>query len=135
MRARVLCQRGVGGSLPHICEKKGMVVPHKEGQREEKGKDARAYCRSRSRAGESAAAARTVRLESAVERSLSLVTLHSTIPKMATHRDAKFPSTPYIDPAPAPKNVPHVDELGTTSAPLKSASFFIGEHCKDYNGA
>lgn len=34
-----------------------------------------------------------------------------------------------------PAGVPKVDELGTTSAPLKSASFFIGEYCKPYNGA
>lgn len=52
---------------------------------------------------------------------------------MATHRDANFPSTPYVDPSPAPSSVPHVDEVGTTSAPLKSASFFLGEYCKKYN--
>jgi hypothetical protein len=51
---------------------------------------------------------------------------------MCTHR---FPDTPYIDPAPFPKNIPQVDELGVSSAPLKSASFFIGAHCKPYNGA
>ncbi|CEQ39085.1 SPOSA6832_00561, partial [Sporobolomyces salmonicolor] len=33
-----------------------------------------------------------------------------------------------------PAGVPQVDELGVTSAPLKSASFFIGEFCKPYNG-
>lgn len=33
-----------------------------------------------------------------------------------------------------PSSVPHVDELGVTSAPLKSASFFLGEYCKPYNG-
>ena len=33
----------------------------------------------------------------------------------------------------APK--PHVDEIGVTSAPLKSASFFFGSYCKEYNGA
>ncbi|GAC75642.1 hypothetical protein PANT_16d00079 [Moesziomyces antarcticus T-34] len=52
---------------------------------------------------------------------------------MATHRDAKFPGKPYIDPAPMPASQPHIDELGVTSAPLKSASFFIGSHCKDVN--
>jgi hypothetical protein len=30
---------------------------------------------------------------------------------------------------------PHVDELGATSAPLKSAAFFLGSYCKEYNGA
>lgn len=33
-----------------------------------------------------------------------------------------------------PASVPEVPELGVTSAPLKSASFFIGEHCKAFNG-
>ncbi|TFL05827.1 hypothetical protein BDV98DRAFT_500090 [Pterulicium gracile] len=28
---------------------------------------------------------------------------------------------------------PHFPELGVTSGPLKSAAFFIGAHCKDYN--
>merc|ERR1712225_146758 len=53
--------------------------------------------------------------------------------KMATHREVKFPDIPYIDNAPMPKGVPKVDELGATSAPLKTASFFIGAYCKDYN--
>ncbi|CAK5263145.1 unnamed protein product [Mycena citricolor] len=35
--------------------------------------------------------------------------------------------------AAAPQAVPHVPEIGTTSAPLKSAAFFIGAHCKEYN--
>ncbi len=30
--------------------------------------------------------------------------------------------------------VPDVDELGVTSAPLKSAAFFLGKYCKEYNG-
>jgi hypothetical protein len=56
---------------------------------------------------------------------------------------------PYIEPASMPKGhksqqcgdfgshfagVPSVKELGVTSAPLKSAAFFIGAFCKDYNG-
>ncbi|KAL7421897.1 ndufa8, NADH-ubiquinone oxidoreductase complex I 19kd subunit [Cryptotrichosporon argae] len=52
---------------------------------------------------------------------------------MASHRDAVFPDKPYTDPNPLPSAVPHVDEVGTTSAPLKSASFFIGAHCKEVN--
>lgn len=52
---------------------------------------------------------------------------------MATHRAATFPAKPYIEPAPMPAGQPHIDELGVTSAPLKSASFFIGNHCKDVN--
>jgi NADH dehydrogenase (ubiquinone) 1 alpha subcomplex subunit 8 len=33
-----------------------------------------------------------------------------------------------------PKEIPHVDELGVSSAPLKSASFYIGSFCKPYSG-
>ncbi|KAG7529408.1 hypothetical protein FFLO_05680 [Filobasidium floriforme] len=52
---------------------------------------------------------------------------------MASHRTANFEDRPYIDPNPLPSSVPHVDELGVTSAPLKSASFAIGQYCKDVN--
>nr|ODO04167.1 hypothetical protein L204_00522 [Cryptococcus depauperatus CBS 7855] len=52
---------------------------------------------------------------------------------MATHRAAVLHDKDYVDPSPLPSNVPHVDELGVTSAPLKSASFFIGQHCKETN--
>ncbi|KAL0255465.1 hypothetical protein I308_100269 [Cryptococcus tetragattii IND107] len=52
---------------------------------------------------------------------------------MATHRPAVLHDKQYSDPNPLPSNVPHVDELGVTSAPLKSASFFIGQHCKEVN--
>lgn len=50
-------------------------------------------------------------------------------------REAIYRDQDYIDPNPLPSSVPPVDELGATSAPLKSASFFIGQHCKDVNGA
>ncbi|KAL1411416.1 ndufa8, NADH-ubiquinone oxidoreductase complex I 19kd subunit [Vanrija albida] len=52
---------------------------------------------------------------------------------MASHRGAVFNDKPYSDPNPLPTSVPHVDELGVTSAPLKSASFFIGDYCKEVN--
>lgn len=52
---------------------------------------------------------------------------------MATHREARFPSKPYFEPNPLPADIPHVEEVGTTSAPLKSASFFLGDFCKKYN--
>ena len=42
---------------------------------------------------------------------------------------------PYAEPTPLPDDVPKVQELGVTSAPLKSAAFFIGAYCKDYNGS
>ena len=46
-----------------------------------------------------------------------------------------YKDAPYVEVNPLPSTVPPVDELGTTSAPLKSASFFIGQHCKEVNGA
>lgn len=38
-----------------------------------------------------------------------------------------------IDTTPLPDSVPPVKEIGATSAPLLSASFFIGARCRDYN--
>ncbi|ORY74362.1 NADH-ubiquinone oxidoreductase subunit [Protomyces lactucae-debilis] len=38
-----------------------------------------------------------------------------------------------IDPTPMPNSIPHVDEVGASSAPLKSVSFFIGAKCGAYN--
>ena len=32
-----------------------------------------------------------------------------------------------------PSNIPSVPEIGASSAPLMSASFFIGARCKAYN--
>ncbi|WFD17812.1 ndufa8, NADH-ubiquinone oxidoreductase complex I 19kd subunit [Malassezia caprae] len=52
---------------------------------------------------------------------------------MATHREAKNPTFSYVEPLPWPKDVPKVDEVGTTSAPLKSIAFFFGQFCKVYN--
>lgn len=53
---------------------------------------------------------------------------------MSTFRDSASGSQPYKDPTPLPDSVPRVQELGATSAPLKSAAFFIGAYCKEYNG-
>ena len=50
-------------------------------------------------------------------------------------REATYNDQSYTDPNPLPSSVPAIDELGVTSAPLKSASFFIGQHCKEVNGA
>ncbi|KAG4304697.1 hypothetical protein PORY_001750 [Pneumocystis oryctolagi] len=38
-----------------------------------------------------------------------------------------------IDTTPLPKEIPAVDEVGATSAPLKAASYFIGARCKPFN--
>lgn len=53
---------------------------------------------------------------------------------MASHRDAQFTGKTWVEPNPLPSDIPKVDELGATSAPLKSASFAIGEYCKEVNG-
>ncbi|KAG2215955.1 hypothetical protein INT45_004089 [Circinella minor] len=52
---------------------------------------------------------------------------------MATHLSSGFTKTEFVDNTPLPENIPKVDEVGATSAPLKSASFFIGQYCKAYN--
>ncbi|KAJ2438066.1 ndufa8, NADH-ubiquinone oxidoreductase complex I 19kd subunit [Coemansia sp. RSA 2424] len=44
-----------------------------------------------------------------------------------------FKGEDWIDPTPPPAHLAHVDEVGSTGAPLKSASFFIGAQCKEYN--
>ena len=51
---------------------------------------------------------------------------------MSTHREAQFNQEVLIDPTPLPSSIPHVDEVGATSAPLKSASFTIGGRCREY---
>lgn len=38
-----------------------------------------------------------------------------------------------MDTTPLPDSIPKVQEIGASSAPLLSASFFIGARCKDYN--
>ncbi|ODV91145.1 hypothetical protein CANCADRAFT_117615 [Tortispora caseinolytica NRRL Y-17796] len=37
-----------------------------------------------------------------------------------------------VEPAPMPPHIPEVPEIGASSAPLMSASFFIGARCKPY---
>lgn len=38
-----------------------------------------------------------------------------------------------IDTAPMPDHIPKVKEIGSSSAPLLSASFYIGARCQPYN--
>lgn len=38
-----------------------------------------------------------------------------------------------VEKTPMPKDIPDVEEVGATSAPLLSASYFIGDRCKPYN--
>ena len=53
---------------------------------------------------------------------------------MSTFHPGESSSHPYREPAPLPDTIPKVNELGATSAPLKSAAFFIGAYCKEFNG-
>lgn len=46
---------------------------------------------------------------------------------------SRFNQTYLIDPTPMPSHIPPVKEIGASSAPLMSASFFIGARCRDYN--
>ncbi|POW20509.1 hypothetical protein PSHT_03455 [Puccinia striiformis] len=54
---------------------------------------------------------------------------------MTTYRPPHYGGTakPFVDPTPMPNEIPKVDELGVSSAPLKSASFYIGTFCKPYS--
>jgi hypothetical protein len=45
----------------------------------------------------------------------------------------RFNQKALIDTTPLPDDIPKVKELGASSAPLLSASYFIGARCKDYN--
>lgn len=38
-----------------------------------------------------------------------------------------------MDTTPLPESIPAVTEIGASSAPLLSASFFIGARCRPYN--
>ena len=45
----------------------------------------------------------------------------------------RFSQHVLIDTTPMPEHIPKVPEIGASSAPLMSASFFIGARCKAYN--
>ncbi|KAF2811850.1 NADH-ubiquinone oxidoreductase-like protein 20.8 kDa subunit [Mytilinidion resinicola] len=48
-------------------------------------------------------------------------------------RQPRFNSHVLIDTTPLPDDIPKVKEIGASSAPLLSASYFIGARCKPYN--
>ncbi|KAJ3740830.1 Ndufa8, NADH-ubiquinone oxidoreductase complex I 19kd subunit [Lentinula detonsa] len=52
---------------------------------------------------------------------------------MSSYQPGSVQTRPYVDPTPLPDDIPKVQELGATSGPLKSAAFFIGAYCKEYN--
>jgi hypothetical protein len=45
----------------------------------------------------------------------------------------RFNQKVLIDPTPMPDHIPKVEEIGASSAPLMSASYFIGARCRPYN--
>jgi NADH dehydrogenase (ubiquinone) 1 alpha subcomplex subunit 8 len=51
-----------------------------------------------------------------------------------SYHDSSSAAKPYKDPTPLPDDIPKVQEVGATSAPLKSAAFFLGAYCKEFNG-
>ena len=53
---------------------------------------------------------------------------------MSSFHPGESSSHPFREPAPLPASIPKVNELGATSAPLKSAAFFIGAYCKEFSG-
>lgn len=48
-------------------------------------------------------------------------------------REPAYKYVEAVDTKPAPSEIPSVPEVGATSAPLKSASYFIGARCGPYN--
>ncbi|KAL2754036.1 hypothetical protein ACRALDRAFT_1081249 [Sodiomyces alcalophilus JCM 7366] len=49
------------------------------------------------------------------------------------NRRPQFNQQFHYDTTPLPDSIPKVQEIGASSAPLLSASFFIGARCRDYN--
>lgn len=45
----------------------------------------------------------------------------------------RFHQSLLVDTTPLPEDIPQVKEVGASSAPLLSASFFIGDRCREYN--
>ncbi|RMJ21152.1 Nadh-ubiquinone oxidoreductase [Aspergillus sp. HF37] len=48
-------------------------------------------------------------------------------------REPRFNQHVLIDTTPMPEHIPKVQEIGATSAPLMSASYFIGDRCGAFN--
>jgi NADH dehydrogenase (ubiquinone) 1 alpha subcomplex subunit 8 len=50
-----------------------------------------------------------------------------------SQREPQFNQHVLVDTTPMPSDIPKVEEVGATSAPLLSASYFIGDRCKAFN--
>lgn len=48
-------------------------------------------------------------------------------------REPAYKYVEAVDTTPLPADIPEVAEIGATSAPLKSAAYFIGARCLPYN--
>ena len=53
--------------------------------------------------------------------------------RLCTHRAIRFNQQVLVDTTPLPDSIPKVREVGASSAPLLSASFFIGARGRAYN--
>ncbi|KAJ3321270.1 hypothetical protein HDV06_004495 [Boothiomyces sp. JEL0866] len=53
--------------------------------------------------------------------------------KMATHREGIFVEGLWVEKESLDSSIPHVDEVGATSAPLLSMAYFFGSACKEYS--
>lgn len=53
--------------------------------------------------------------------------------ELLTQSAARFNQEVLIDTTPMPEDIPKVKEIGASSAPLMSASYFIGDRCRAYN--
>ncbi|WEW55852.1 ndufa8, NADH-ubiquinone oxidoreductase complex I 19kd subunit [Emydomyces testavorans] len=52
---------------------------------------------------------------------------------MSGTRQPRFNQHVLIDTTAMPDHIPKVEEVGASSAPLMSASYFIGDRCKAFN--
>lgn len=61
--------------------------------------------------------------------------MHEMLPSGLSAANAlyRFSQDVLIDTTPLPDDIPKVAEIGATSAPLLSASYFIGARCRPYN--
>lgn len=57
----------------------------------------------------------------------------ASLPVPANTPPPRFNQQVLIDTTPLPASIPPVKEIGASSAPLLSASFFIGDRCKAFN--
>lgn len=57
----------------------------------------------------------------------------ATFLNFCPNTQSRFSQKVLIDTTPLPDSIPRVDEIGSSSAPLLSASYFIGARCKPFN--